>query len=80
MQDHRSRSRSRRKPHAPAASDVRFANRKCDFVQCVPQPHRHPWAGVFEARRLANLHAAKFHPASGASLQHDHLQQAGRSG
>ena len=45
-----------------------------------PQPHRPPWARVFEARRRANLHAAKFHPARGASFPHDHLQQAGRSG
>ena len=45
-----------------------------------PQPHRPPWARVLEARRRANLHAAKFHPARGASVHHDHLQQAGRSG
>ena len=45
-----------------------------------PQPHRPPWAGVFEARRRAHLHAAKLHPTRGASLQHDLLQQARLSG
>ena len=42
-----------------------------------PQPHRPPWARVIEAYRRANLHAATFHPARGASVQHDLLQQAG---
>ena len=45
-----------------------------------PQPHRPPWARVIEAYRRANLHAATFHPARGASVTHDQLQQAGRSG
>ena len=42
-----------------------------------PQPHRPPWARVIEAYRRANLHAATFNPARGASVQHDLLQQAG---
>ena len=44
------------------------------------QPNRPPWAGVFEARRRADLHAAALNPARGACLQHDLLQQASLSG
>ena len=41
-----------------------------------PQPHRHPWAGVFEARWRANLCASSSHPPPRWCLQHDQLQQA----
>ena len=39
------------------------------------QPNRPPWAGVFEARRRANLCASRPHLPRRSSLQHDQLQQ-----
>ena len=40
-----------------------------------PQPHRPPWAGVFEECGWGKLCAACLHPPRGSCFQHDLLQQ-----